>query len=109
MIAILDYGSGNVAAIADIFKRLKIPHLITRDYAELRSADRYVLPGVGAFDTTMRTLRNSGLVSLLNEEVFTKGKSILAACWPSILTRQSWPWRGNLVHRPVTSERAKTR
>lgn len=80
MIAIVDYGSGNVAAIADIFKRLKVPHSITRDPAELREADRYVLPGVGAFDTTMRTLRESCLVELLNEEVFGRGKKILGVC-----------------------------
>jgi glutamine amidotransferase len=80
MIAIVDYGSGNVAAIADIFKRLKVPHLITRDHAELRSAGRYVLPGVGAFDTTMRTLRDSGLVSLLSDEVQVHGKKIMGVC-----------------------------
>jgi imidazole glycerol-phosphate synthase subunit HisH len=80
MIAIVDYGSGNVAAIADIFKRLKVPHLITRDHAELRSADRYVLPGVGAFDTTMRTLKDSGLVGVLNDEVHGQGKKIMGVC-----------------------------
>ena len=80
MIAIVDYGSGNVAAIADIFKRLKLPHEITRDHARLRAADRYILPGVGAFDTTMRTLTKSGLVDLLNEQVLVKGKNILGIC-----------------------------
>lgn len=80
MIAIVDYGSGNVAAIADIFKRLKLPHAITRDHAELRAAERFILPGVGAFDTTMRTLRESGLVDLLNEEVNGRGKKILGIC-----------------------------
>lgn len=80
MIGIVDYGSGNVAAIADIFKRLKLPHAITRDHAELRGAGRYILPGVGAFDTTMRTLGESGLVQLLNEEVHGKGKKILGIC-----------------------------
>lgn len=80
MIAIVDYGSGNVAAIADIFKRLKVPHRITRDHTELRDADRYVLPGVGAFDTTMRTLKTSGLIGLLNEEVQGRGKKILGIC-----------------------------
>jgi imidazole glycerol-phosphate synthase subunit HisH len=80
MIAIVDYGFGNVAAIADIFKRLKVPHIITRDYVELKSADRYVLPGVGAFDTTMRTLRDSGLVSLLSDEVMVNGKKIMGVC-----------------------------
>ncbi len=80
MIAIVDYGSGNVAAIADIFKRLKVPHKITRDHAELREADRYILPGVGAFDSTMRTLKDSGLVGLLNEEVHGRNKKILGIC-----------------------------
>jgi glutamine amidotransferase len=80
MIAIVDYGSGNVAAIADIFKRLKVPHTITRDHAELRSANRYILPGVGAFDTTMRTLKDSGLVGLLNDEVHGHGKKIMGVC-----------------------------
>lgn len=80
MIAIVDYGSGNVAAIADIFKRLKLPHVITRAHNELRAADRYVLPGVGAFDTTMRTLKDSGLIGLLNEEVLGHGKKIMGVC-----------------------------
>lgn len=80
MIAIVDYGSGNVAAIADIFKRLKVPHVVTADRAQLRTADRYILPGVGAFDTTMRTLHESGLVGLLNEEVHGQGKKIMGVC-----------------------------
>lgn len=80
MIAIVDYGSGNVAAIADIFKRLKLPHSITRNHNELRLADRYVLPGVGAFDTTMRTLTESGLLGVLNDEVHGRGKKILGIC-----------------------------
>lgn len=80
MIAIVNYGSGNVAAIADIFKRLKVPHAVTADHVLLRSADRYILPGVGAFDTTMRSLRDSGLVNLLNEEVHDRGKKIMGVC-----------------------------
>jgi imidazole glycerol-phosphate synthase subunit HisH len=80
MIAIVDYGSGNVAAIADILKRLKVHHKITRDYADLRGADRYILPGVGAFDTTMRTLKSSGLIGLLNDEVHGNGKKIMGVC-----------------------------
>ena len=80
MIAIVDYGSGNVAAIADIIKRLKLPHAITRDHAVLRAAERYILPGVGAFDPTMRTLRESGIVDLLNEQVLVHQKKILGIC-----------------------------
>lgn len=80
MIAIVDYGSGNVAAIADILKRLKLPHKVTRDHAELRAADRYVLPGVGAFDATMRTLRHSGVIDVLDEEVKGGEKKLLGIC-----------------------------
>lgn len=80
MIAIVDYGSGNVAAIADILKRLKIPHVVTHNHAELRSAGRYILPGVGAFDPTMRILGEHGLVDLLRQEVQDQNKKILGIC-----------------------------
>lgn len=80
MIAIIDYGSGNLAAIANIYKQLKIPHLITSDHNEIKQADRYILPGVGAFDATMKYLKESGLVELLNEEVLEKKKEVLGIC-----------------------------
>lgn len=80
MIAIVDYGSGNVGAIADIFKQLKLDHKITCDPIELRAATRYILPGVGAFDTTMHTLKNSGLITVLNEEILVHKKKILGVC-----------------------------
>jgi glutamine amidotransferase len=80
MIAIVDYGSGNVGAIADIFKRLNVPHAITGDADQLRTSAGFVLPGVGAFDTTMRTLRESGLVEVLHDEVRHRGKKLLGIC-----------------------------
>jgi glutamine amidotransferase len=80
VIAIVDYGSGNVGAIADILSRLKVPHHITGSAHELQKAERYVLPGVGAFDTTMQTLRASGLVDVLNEQVLSRGKKLLGIC-----------------------------
>lgn len=80
MIAIIDYGSGNLAAIANIFKQLKIPHLITSDTIEIQNAERYILPGVGAFDATMKYLKESGLVELLNEQVLEKKKKVLGIC-----------------------------
>ncbi|OLU33076.1 imidazole glycerol phosphate synthase subunit HisH [Pseudomonas sp. PA27(2017)] len=80
MIAIIDYGSGNVGAIANIYKQLKIAHCITGDLGELARADRYVLPGVGAFDTTMSYLRGSGMVDLLNEQVLVNKKKVMGIC-----------------------------
>jgi imidazole glycerol-phosphate synthase subunit HisH len=80
MIAIIDYGSGNVGAIMNILRQRKIPHMLSRDLAELERADRYILPGVGAFDPTMQTLLDAGIVDVLNEQVLERGKSILGIC-----------------------------
>ena len=80
MIAIIDYGSGNIAAIATIYKQLKVPCIVTRDPGELAKADRYILPGVGAFDATMRYLNDSGIVSVLQEQVIGKGKKVIGVC-----------------------------
>jgi glutamine amidotransferase len=80
MIAIIDYGSGNVGAIMNILRRRKIPHMLTGNPAELAAADRFILPGVGAFDPTMETLGRSGIVDALNEEVLGKGKKVLGIC-----------------------------
>jgi imidazole glycerol-phosphate synthase subunit HisH len=80
MIAIIDYGSGNVSAIANIFRRRNIPHVVTGDPAVVEKADRFILPGVGAFDPTMTTLRDSGLLNCLNDQVVAKGKNVLGIC-----------------------------
>jgi glutamine amidotransferase len=80
MIAIIDYGSGNLAAIANIYKQLKIPYVVTGDLAELADADSYIRPGVGAFDTTMRYLNESGMVAALSEQVLIKKKNVLGIC-----------------------------
>jgi len=80
MIAIIDYGSGNVAAIANIYKQLKIDHCVSSNLDELAHADRYILPGVGAFDITMQYLRNAGMVELLNEQVLIRKKKLLGIC-----------------------------
>lgn len=80
MIAIINYGSGNIGAIGNIYKQLKIPYVITGELEELLAADRYILPGVGAFDATMRFLNESGMVDLLNEQVMEKKKKVLGIC-----------------------------
>jgi glutamine amidotransferase len=80
MIAIVDYGSGNIAAIANIYKQLKVPYVITGDLKVLETADRYILPGVGAFDTVMEDLTRLGIVDILNEQVLVKGKKAIGIC-----------------------------
>jgi len=80
MIAIIDYGSGNIAAVANIYKQLKIPYVVTGIPDELRKADRYILPGVGAFDATMRYLNDSGMIAVLNEQIVGQGKKVMGIC-----------------------------
>lgn len=80
MIAIVDYGSGNLHAIANIYQKLKIPHVVTSDVKELSSANRYVLPGVGSFDATMRILNSSKIRECLEQQVVKEGKNVLGIC-----------------------------
>lgn len=80
MIAIIDYGSGNIAAIMNVFRQRKIAHALVSDPRELAAAERFLLPGVGAFDPTMENLMRTGMVDALNEEVLGKGKKALGIC-----------------------------
>jgi glutamine amidotransferase len=80
MIGIVDYGLGNVQAIANIYKLLSIDARIVSDAEELRLADRLILPGVGAFDWAMTRLEASGLRSALNELVNERARPVLGIC-----------------------------
>lgn len=80
MLAIINYGSGNIAALTNIFKQRKVAHFVSGDPRELAGASRYLLPGVGAFDPTMETLTKSGVLDVLTEEVIGNGKRVLGIC-----------------------------
>jgi glutamine amidotransferase len=80
MIAIVDYGLGNVRAFANIYKRLHIPAEIASAANQLRAADRLILPGVGAFDWAMKRLDASGLRGALDEIAAAKRTLVLGIC-----------------------------
>ena len=80
MIGVIDYGSGNVQAIATIYKNLNINCQLITKAEDLEKADRLILPGVGAFDATMQQLIDSGLREKLNELVLEKKVPILGIC-----------------------------
>jgi glutamine amidotransferase len=80
MIGIIDYGSGNVAAIMNLLKQAKIDHFLSNDPTELRAADRFLLPGVGAFDPTISHLHEVGIIATLEDEVLGKGKHVMGIC-----------------------------
>jgi imidazole glycerol-phosphate synthase subunit HisH len=80
MIAIINYGSGNVNAISNLFRKHNINFEITIDSDAIDRADSIILPGVGAFDATMNLLHNTGMFDVLNEQVLHKKKNILGVC-----------------------------
>ena len=80
MIGIIDYGSGNIQAIATIYKNLNIKYQVITKPEDLEKADKLVLPGVGAFDATMQQLIDSGLKDKLNELVLDKKVPVLGIC-----------------------------
>jgi len=79
MIAIVDYGVGNLFSLESSFKAIGAQACVTRDEAVLRAADRIVLPGVGAFEDAVAKLRQTGLDTVLIEEA-GKGKPLLGIC-----------------------------
>ncbi len=80
MIAIVDYGLGNVQAIANIYKRLDLPCSLARRADDLAQASHIVLPGVGAFDWAMARLEQSGMREALDDAVLKQKKPVLGIC-----------------------------
>ncbi len=80
MISIVDYGVGNILAIANIYKRLNMLVKIARTAEELAGAEKLILPGVGAFDWAMARLNKSGMRDVLDDVVLSKGKPVLGIC-----------------------------
>jgi len=79
MIAIADYGIGNLGSVTKGFRRAGADALLTGDPETLRRADALVLPGDGAFAATMAEVERRGLVAVLREAV-ERGKPLLGIC-----------------------------
>ena len=79
MIAIIDYGVGNLFSLARSLDYLGLNSCVTRDADVIRNAERIILPGVGAFGDAVRKLEETGLVSLLKAEA-AGGKPLLGIC-----------------------------
>ena len=78
MIAIVDYGVGNLFSLSSSLKALGLKTEITRDAEALRAADRIILPGVGAFGDAKAKLDATGLVPVLRAEA--EKKPLLGIC-----------------------------
>ncbi len=80
MITIVDYGSGNIEAFKNIYKRLNIECEVATTPDEILQAKKLILPGVGAFDETMRILRDSGMIEALNKQVLENKVPVIGIC-----------------------------
>jgi glutamine amidotransferase len=79
MIAIVDYGMGNLRSVTNAFRRLGAEIAVTRDQKVIREARALVLPGVGAFGKCVENLRKFDLFDLLKEQM-AQGKPYLGIC-----------------------------
>ncbi|RHN03041.1 imidazole glycerol phosphate synthase subunit HisH [Dielma fastidiosa] len=80
MIAVIDYGMGNLRSVENALKKLNAAYMITADKEQILAADKIILPGVGAFGDCMRNLRENGLIEVLNTAVLDQKKLFLGIC-----------------------------
>lgn len=79
MIAIIDYGVGNLFSLSSSFSYIGADVKITGDAEEIRRAEKLILPGVGAYSDAIKKLRMSGLDTVICDEA-KSGKSIMGIC-----------------------------
>ncbi len=79
MIAIIDYGMGNLRSVQKGFERVGHEAVVTSDAKTILSASKVVLPGVGAFPDCMRNLREYGLIDAVRDSI-RSGKPFLGIC-----------------------------
>ena len=80
MIAIINYGLGNIKAIQNVYSKLSIPVRVVSNITEFGNIEKLILPGVGAFDYAMEKLKSSGMYEKINELVLEKEIPVIGIC-----------------------------
>lgn len=80
MVAIINYGVGNLASISNMLKKAGIKAELTADPDIIRQASKIILPGVGAFDYCMQQFNASGLREMVTKRVFDEQVPVLGVC-----------------------------
>lgn len=80
MIAIIDYGMGNVRSVFNGLSYIGEDAVITSDPSLIDNASHLILPGVGAFGDAIKNLKDRGLIDVLYRQVYKKGKPLLGIC-----------------------------
>lgn len=79
-ITIIDYGTSNLGSMQNMLKKLSVPSRFARTAEDVMLAGKIILPGVGAFDAAMRTLKATGMVEALNYKVLEEKVPLLGVC-----------------------------
>ena len=79
MVAIIDYGVGNLFSLKSSFRKIGAEAVVTADENVIAQADRIILPGVGAFEDAARKLRETGMADVVKKEA-ALGKPVLGIC-----------------------------
>lgn len=79
-IVIVDYGLGNIGSITNMFKHLGQSVVFSSDHGVISSATKLVLPGVGAYDSGMKHLNESGVIPLILDKVKKEKTPLLGIC-----------------------------
>ncbi len=80
MVTIIDYGVGNLTSVLNMFKRIGAEAEVSSDKKTIEKATKLLLPGVGAYDTCVAKLKQSGLMDLLQKKVIDEGTPVLGVC-----------------------------
>lgn len=80
MLAIVDYGMGNLGSIVHALRRIDVAATLTSSPDDIQQADRIILPGVGSFDRGMENLSKRNLIPVLEERVLEDHVPILGIC-----------------------------
>lgn len=80
MITIIDYGLGNIRAFQNVYERLNITAKVAQSAADLKDAQKIILPGVGAFDFAMSQLNASGMRDELEKQVLLNKVPVVGIC-----------------------------
>jgi glutamine amidotransferase len=80
MVIIVDYGIGNLGSIQNMLKRIGVESMISSDEKVIDSANRLIIPGIGAFDNGMKKLNEYGLIPILEKKAMKDKIPVLGIC-----------------------------
>ena len=80
MVAIIDYGMGNLGSVINMLKKIGVASKITSDLEEIKTATKLLLPGVGSFDKAMQRINDSGIKEVLDYKALKEETPVLGIC-----------------------------